>query len=159
MAISITVSPVGDTSTEIDSTTRSIRAVNATITASTDDISETIDFVDAVLVGNAEPGLTITSGAPSVSIVGTYVDPFVDIFTFVSKGSSDKIETPTNVISIQNVPANRDLFNLNQDLNQITTKIFTIEVTTNLTTAQFTVTQDITNELEPIRLFMDTYYD
>lgn len=160
MAISIIVSPAGDTVTEIAETTRSIRTINATITASSDDVLETINFVTATLGGVSEQNLTITPSSSSVSIVGTYADPFVDILTFVSKGSSNKIETPTSVISIENMPPNKELFNLNQDLSQIETKIFTIVVTFNTSfTQQFNVTQKILNELEPIRFFMDTYYD
>lgn len=160
MAISITVSPVGDTPTELLETTRSLRSINATVTASTDDVLETINFVTATLAGVVEPGLTITPGTTSVTIVGTYADPFSDVFTFVSKGSSTKLETPTSIISAENMPADKDMFNLNQDLTQIETKTFTITVTYNTTlTEVFTVTQDILNELEPIRSFMDNYYN
>ena len=160
MAISITVSPVGDTPTEVQETTRALRSINATVTASTDDILETINFVTATLSGVVEPGLTITPGNTSVTIIGTYEDPFSDIFTFVSKDSSTKLETPTSVIGITNMPANKELFNLNQDLTQIETKTFNITVTYNTSLTQgFTVTQDILNELEGIRSFMDNYYD
>ena len=159
MAISITVSPVGDTPTEILETTRSIRSINATVTASTDDVLETINLVTATS-GVSEPGLTITPGNTSVTIIGTYADPFSDFFTFVSKGSSTKLETPTTIVSVANVPADKELFNLNQDLTQIETKTFNITVTYNTSLTQgFTVTQDILNELEGIRSFMDNYYD
>lgn len=160
MAISITVSPVGSSPTEIQSTTRSIRSINATITASTDDVMETINFVNASLSGVSEPGLTITPGNTSVSLVGTYADPFSDVFTFVSKGSSTKLEAPTVVVGTENMPANRELYNLNQDLSQTETKTYSVIVTYNTNLTQgFTVTHDILNELEGIRSFIDTYYD
>lgn len=160
MAISISVSPVGDSPTEVQETTRSLRSINATITASTDDVLETINSVSASLAGVSEPGITITPGSTSVTIVGTYADPFSDIFTYVSKGSSTKLETPTTAVGTENMPANKELYNLNQDLTQIATKTFNITVTYNTTLTQgFTVTQDILNELEGIRSFMDTYYN
>jgi len=160
MAISITVSPVGNAPTEIQETSRSVRAVNATITASSSDMLDVINSVTATLSGISEPGITITPGNTSVSIVGTYADPFSDVFTFVSKGSSTKLETPSTAIGTENMPAGRELYNLNQDLTQIATKTFSVTVTFNtISTQTFTVTQDILNELEGIRSFMDTYYD
>ena len=90
MAISIVVSPAGDTPTEIQSTTRSVREVNATITASGDEMESNI-IVSASSTGISEPGITVTSGPILATIIGKYVDPFLDTFKYVSKGSSDKI--------------------------------------------------------------------
>jgi len=162
MGISISVSP-GSVS-EIDPVLRSNRSVSATISASTDDpINETVDFVSAALTGVIEPDLTIIPGSSSVSIIGTYADPFLDIFTFVSKRSSNKIETPTTVISIENMPANKELYNLNQDERSKVTKTFTVTVFFTSfgspLTANFSITQELLNEIEPMRLFMDNYYN
>jgi hypothetical protein len=159
MAISITISPTGEEDSEIEETTRAIRSVNAIITASADD-GEIINFVDCILLGTSEPSLTITPGNTSVTIVGKFADPFLDVFKYVSKGSSDKIEDATVVVGVVNVPPNKDLFDLSQDTKLFELKTYIITVTYDDTEKEeFTVTQKILNDLEGIRSFMDTYYD
>jgi hypothetical protein len=159
MAISISISPTGEEDGEIEETTRAIRTVNATITASADD-GEIINLVDCVLQGISEPGLSITPGNTSVTIAGKFADPFLDVFKYVSKGSSDKIENATVVVGVVNVPPNKELFDLSQDTKLFELKTYTITVTYDDTeTQEFTVTQKILNDLEGIRSFMDTYYD
>ena len=163
MAISIVVSPVGDTPTEIQSTTRSVRAVNATITASGDEMESNI-VVSATLTGVSEPDIIITPGPILVTIIGKFIDPFLDTFKYVNRGSSDKIETPTTVVGVQNVPPKKELFDLNQDTRLFELK--TYQITVNYDdeflvpgTETFTVTQKIMNDLESIRSFVDTYYN
>ncbi len=163
MAISIVVSPAGDTPTEIQSTTRSVREVNATITASGDEMESNI-IVSASSTGVSEPGITITSGPILATIVGKFADPFLDTFKYVSKGSSNKIETPTTVVGVQNMPPKKELFDLNQDTRL--SKLKTYQITVNYDdeflvpgTETFTVTQKILNDLESIRSFIDTYYN
>jgi len=163
MAISIVVSPAGDSPTEIQSTTRSVRTINATITASGDEMESNI-IVSASSTGISEPGITVTSGSILATIIGKYVDPFLDTFKYVSKGSSNKIETPTIVVGVQNVPSKKELYDLTQDTRQFETKTYQITVNYEdeflvLGTETFTVTQKIMNDLEGIRSFMDTYYD
>jgi hypothetical protein len=163
MAISIVVSPAGDTPTEIQSTTRSVREVNATITASGDEMESNI-IVIASSTGVSEPGITITSGPILATIVGKYADPFLDTFKYVNKGSSNKIETPTTVVGVQNMPPKKELFDLNQDTRL--SELKTYQITVNYDdeflvpgTETFTVTQKILNDLESIRSFIDTYYN
>ena len=159
MAISISISPSGELETEIEETTRAIRTVNATITASADE-EEIINLVDCVLLGTSEPELIITPGTTSVTIIGKFADPFLDVFKYVSKGSSDKIEDATVVVGVVNVPPNKELFDLSQDTKLFELKTYRITVTYDDTeTEEFTVTQKILNDLEGIRSFMDTYYD
>ena len=158
MAISILVSPGGDDpATEIQETTRTARAVNATITA-TADAGEIIESVSASL-NVSEPNIVITDGEESVTIIGTYLDPFLDTFRYVSKGSSNLLESPSTAIGVANMPPNKDLYELDQDRRQDTTKYFTITVVSDLGTETFNVTQKILNDLEGIRSFMETYYD
>jgi hypothetical protein len=163
MAISIVVSPAGDTPTEIQSTTRSVRDVNAPITASGDEMESNI-IVIASSTGVSEHGITITSGPILATIVGKYADPFLDTFKYVSKGSSNKIETPTTVVGVQNMPPKKELFDLNQDTRL--SELKTYQITVNYDdeflvpgTETFTVTQKILNDLESIRSFIDTYYN
>jgi len=158
MAISIVVSPAGDSPTEIQSTTRSVRTVNATITASGDEMESNI-IVSASSTGISEPGITVTSGPILATIIGEYVDPFLDTFKYVSKGSSNKIETPTIVVGVQNMPSKKELYDLTQDTRQFETKTYQITVNYDSGTETITVTQKIMNDFEGIRSFMDTYYD
>ena len=163
MAISIVVSPAGDSPTEIQSTARSVRTVNATITASGDEMESNI-VVSAISTGVSELGVVITSGPILATIIGKYADPFLDTFKYVSKGSSDKIETPTIIVGVQKMPLKKELYDLNQDTRLFELK--TYQITVNYDdeflvpgTETFTVTQKIMNDLEGIRSFMDTYYD
>jgi hypothetical protein len=163
MAVTLTISPAGDDPlTQIESTLRSVRTVNATITASGDS-GEVIKNVTATII-SVGGDVIITPSSSSVTIVGKYDDPFLDTFQYVSKGSSNKIETPTSVIGVSNVPPNKELFDLDQDLRQL--EIIEYEITVEYddeffapATSKFTVTHDILNELEAIRLFVDEYFD
>jgi|694.fasta_scaffold109610_2 hypothetical protein len=163
MAVTLTISPAGDNPlTQIQSTLRSVRTVNAIITPVGDD-GETMNVVSAVLLSSGGK-VVIIPGTSSVSIVGTYDDPFLDTFQFVSKGSSNLIETPTTVVGVSNVPPKKELFNLSQDVKQKET--INYEVTVEYqdqffvpAIETFAVTHDIINEYEGIRSFMDTYYN
>lgn len=164
MAISLTISPTQDEEEfEIQETTRADRSINATITASGDE-GETIDSISFQLDGTPEPGLTITSNEDTLNIVGKFIDPFLDTFKYVEKGSSDKIEEPTIVVGVANMPSNKDLYELNQDTRLFEMKTYRITVNYEdeffvSNSANFIVTQKILNDLEGIRSFMDTYYD
>jgi hypothetical protein len=161
MAVSLTISPAGDDPlTQIESTLRSVRTVNASITP-TGDAGEVINSVTATPI-NVDGDIVITSGTSSVSIVGKYDDPFLDTFQYVSKGSSNKIENSTSVVGISNVPPNKELFDLDQDLRQLETIEYEITVEYDdeffaPATETFTVTHDIINDLEAIRSFLDSY--
>ncbi len=155
MTISIVVSP--GTPTEILSTTRVLKTVNATITA-TGDGGETIQSVLVELEEN-EPGVTIVNGITSSSISGTYIDPFEDSFTYVERGSSNLIETPKTVIGTENLPPNKDFFILSQDTREESIRHYNVTVISNTGSNSFEVTHSISNEFEGIRSFVDNYYD
>lgn len=159
MAITLTISPSGDDpETEIEDTSRTLRIVNATITAASDDVMEIIESVTATIEEN-EPGVIITGGTMSVSIVGTYVDPFEDSFTYVERGSSNLIEEPKIVIGVENMPSNKDFYNLTQDTREESIRHYRVTVITDLATQQFLVTHAIYNEWEGMRSFVANYYD
>ena len=109
--------------------------------------------------------LTITPGQNQVSISGTFDDPFSDSFTYVEKGSTNLVETPTTIIGVSNVPANKEYYLLDQDTRNYVIVTFTIVVTIDSTignttsTETFTATLQVNNEWEGIRSFVDTYYD
>tara|TARA_B100001564_G_scaffold191581_1_gene160963 strand:- start:67 stop:600 length:534 start_codon:yes stop_codon:yes gene_type:complete len=108
--------------------------------------------------------LTITPGQNQVSISGTFDDPFSDSFTYVEKGSTNLVETPTTIIGVSNMPANKEYYLLDQDTRNYVILTFTIVVTiedlaATTSTETFTATLQVNNEWEGIRSFVDTYYD
>ena len=155
MAISIIVSP--GSPTEISSTTRTLKAVNATITA-TGDAGEIIQST-LVELEEDEPGVTIVNGITSSSINGTYIDPFEDSFTYVERGSSNLIETPKTVIGTENMPPDKDFFILSQDTREESIRHYNVTVVSDVGSNSFEVTHSIYNEWEGIRSFVDNYYD
>ena len=158
MAVTLNISPAGlEPLTEILETARSIREINATITA-IGDAGEIFESVTASLQEN-EPGVSIVSRVDSVTIQGKYIDPFSDTFKYVNKESSDKIESPTIVVGVANMPPKKELYELNQDTRENSTRTYNITVVSDLGTDVFVVTHKIYNEWEGIRSFIDTYYD
>ncbi len=155
MAISIVVSP--GSPTEISPTTRTLKTVNATITA-TGDAGEIIQSV-LVELEETEPGVTIVNGITSSSINGTYIDPFEDSFTYVERGSSNLIETPKTVIGTENLPPKKDYFILSQDTREESIRHYNVTVISSGGSNSFEVTHPIYNEWEGIRSFVDNYYD
>ena len=118
-------------------------------------------------VQGTQPNLVITPGSTSVSITGSIEDPFVDEFTYIEQGESDKTQTPVTVQRIVNMPADKLMYNLNQDNTVFTSRFFTITVNWeegpagNLvaqTPATFTLELKIYNEWEGIRSFISNYY-
>ena len=110
--------------------------------------------------------LTITPGTTSVNISGTFNDPFSDSFTYVDRGGTDLVDTPTVVIGVSNVPPNKDFYFLDQDQRWYVLVTFTIQVVetapspyTGSNTATFYPTLRVKNSWEGIRSFVDTYYD
>ena len=185
MTVSITCSPGGDDPTsQFAEKTRPDYTLSHTVSASTStqtanqNWSVTSTNCTAVtysyynsdnnVVGGATDltsTLTITPGTTSVNISGTFDDPFSDSFTYVDKGGTNLVDTPTTVIGVSNVPPNKEYYLLDQDTRNYVIVTFTIlvEVTTTIGGATSTVTKTATlqvnNEWEGIRSFVDTYYD
>ena len=186
MAVSITCSPAGDLPTsQFADKIRPDYTLSHTVSASTntqtsnqnwsvtstDCIAVTYSYYNAsdTVVGGAtdlSSTLTITPGTTSVSISGTFNDPFSDSFTYVDKGGTDLVDTPTVVIGVSNVPPNKDFYFLDQDTRWYVIVTFTIQVVetapspyTGSNTATFYPTLRVENEWEGIRSFVDTYYD
>jgi hypothetical protein len=179
MAVSLSVSPspssddededVVSSFYEIIETPRSQRSVNATVQVQfvldeeSEDEYEIIDF--RVVPTTNQPNVRIfNEDEETIRIVGTYFDPFLDIFTYVEKGSSDKLEQPKVVVGIANLPEQKDFFNLNQDGQEKVTVFYLVTVeykdvlTEELFIEQFELTHDILNEFEGLRLFVSQYY-
>lgn len=77
---------------------------------------ETINTI-SVTPSAIDTHVTITTSVLNsrVTISGMYVSGFHDNAKYVSKGSSDLLETPTVVNSLDALPPNKDLFEFNQD--------------------------------------------
>ena len=180
MAVSITCSPQGDSTTQFAEKERPDYTLNHSVSASTSDEDDDITNVtctavtysyynasDSVVGGATDltSTLTITPGTTSVNISGTFDDPFSDSFTYVDKGGTNLVDTPTTIIGVSNVPANKEYYLLDQDTRNYVIVTFTIlvEVTTTIGNTTSTVTKTATlqvnNEWEGIRSFVDTYYD
>ena len=180
MAVSITCSPQGDSTTQFAEKERPDYTLNHTVSASTSDEDDEVTSVtctavtysyynasDSVVGGSTDltSTLTITPGTTSVNISGTFDDPFSDSFTYVDKGGTNLVDTPTTVIGVSNVPPNKEYYLLDQDTRNYVIVTFTIQVvvTTTIGGATSTVTKTATlqvnNEWEGIRSFVDTYYD
>ena len=187
MAISITCSPAGEIpASQFADKVRPDYILSHTVSASTntqtnnqnwsvtntDCTAVTYSYYNSsdTVVGGAtdlSSTLTITPGTNSVSISGTFNDPFSDSFTYVDRGGTDLVDTPTVVIGVSNVPPNKDFYFLDQDTRWYVLITFTIVVveTQPLTlggatnTVTKTATLRVENEWEGIRSFVDTYYD
>ena len=152
--MAITITP--DEATGLTDITRPNIAMNQTVTASSDDGSDTITNVTASVAGN-QPDLVITSGTTSVNIGGTLTDPFNDQFTYVEKGTTYP-KTPVTVTKVSNMPPDKLMYNLEQDNTTPYTETFTITVTADTGTTTFTLELKINNAYEGIRSFISNYY-
>jgi hypothetical protein len=142
--------------TTIPKTTRTSKSVSSTVVATGS--PEVISSISGILLGQAEQVTIQSTGVDTLSIIGTYNDPFNDTFTYVSKGSSDKIESPSTISGVSNVPPKKDLFKIGQDTSAKQTKTYSITVKHDLGQDTFQITHDIENEWEGIRSFMTNYY-
>ena len=143
------------------------QTVSATATANSPDVANTINVTAELVAPDVEPDLVITDGSSSVNIGGTLQDPFVDVFTYVEQGETDKTMTPVVVERVVNMPADKLFYNLDQDANAYVSRFFLITVrwesgpVNNLveqTPATFTLELKIYNEWEGIRSFVSNYY-
>ena len=166
--MAVTITPDG-TATFLTDITRPNFTMNQTVSASATAPAgqvANVTNVTASVVGT-QPSLVITSGSTSVSITGSIEDPFVDEFTYIEQGESDKTQSPVTVQRLVNMPSDKLFYDLNQDNTNFTTEIFNITVqwesgtAGNLvaqTPATFTLELKIYNEWEGIRSFISNYY-
>ena len=168
--MSVTITPDG-TATFLTDITRPNFAMNqtvsATATAQSPNVANTINVTAELVAPDVEPDLVITDGSSSVNIGGTLQDPFVDVFTYVEQGETDKTMTPVVVERVVNMPADKIYYDLDQDANEYVSRFFLITVrweagpVGNLveqTPATFTLELKIYNEWEGIRSFVSNYY-
>ena len=168
--MAVTITPDG-TATFLTDITRPNFAMNETVsasaTATSPNVADTINVTATLQAPDVEPDLVITDGSSSVNIGGTLQDPFVDVFTYVEQGETDKTMTPVVVERVVNMPADKIYYDLDQDSNAYVSRFFLITVrwesgpVGNLveqTPATFTLELKIYNEWEGIRSFVSNYY-
>ena len=168
--MAVTITPDG-TATFLTDITRPNFAMNETVsasaTATSPNVANTINVTATLQAPDVEPDLVITDGSSSVNIGGTLQDPFVDVFTYVEQGETDKTMTPVVVERVVNMPADKLFYNLDQDANAYVSRFFLITErwesgpVGNLveqTPATFTLELKIYNEWEGIRSFVSNYY-
>jgi len=118
-------------------------------------VPEVISSVTGSLTGSpSEPGITVVGGVNSVTISGKHVNTFTDKFKYLEPGQNDLTSTPIEAIGRGNVPPDKNLFNLNQDKRK--SEIRTYNLIVNGSTS-LSVTQEVLNPLEAMRLFMANY--
>ena len=167
----MTVSITPDEVTGLADITRPNFAMNQTVSATATATSPNVANVTNVTasVAGTQPDLVITSGTTSVNIGGTLQDPFNDQFTYVEKGTDPSLypKTPVTVTKVDNMPADKLMYNLEQDNTTPYTETFTVTVqweqgpAGNLvaqTPVTFTLELKINNSYEGIRSFISNYY-
>ena len=129
--MAVTITPDG-TATFLTDITRPNFAMNETVsasaTATSPNVANTINVTATLQAPDVEPDLVITDGSSSVNIGGTLQDPFVDVFTYVEQGETDKTMTPVVVERVVNMPADKLFYNLDQDANAYVSRFFLITV-------------------------------
>ena len=153
--------------------TNSTFAINDSLTlsgtAGEQNISGAISFQSMADLNN-QLNLTLGGDGTSVlTVAGNWDDPFNDQFTYVEKGTDSSLypKTPVTVTKIDNMPADKLMYNLEQDNTTPYIETFTITVNWeqgpagNLvaqTPVTFTLELKINNAYEGIRSFISNYY-
>jgi hypothetical protein len=161
MAIELVIVPEGgeeELENSIQETSRSIRSVNATISAVSTEESESIVDVIVTKLDN-EPNVFIDNTENFAKIVGKYNEPFEDLFTYVERGSSDLLEKPKIGKNLESVPAKKDFFFLEQDMTEEVFRNYAVSVVTSSSTYNFVVSHRIYNEWDALKDFVANYYN
>jgi hypothetical protein len=116
---------------------------------------EVISSVTGSLSGTPiEQTIVVTDGISSVTISGRHQNTFTDKFLYTEPGQTDLTVTPNEAIGRGNVPSDKNLFKLTQDLRRSEIRTYNIVVNGNI---NISVTQEVLNPLEPMRQFMANY--
>ena len=148
--MTVTVSPLTLPTVErfqTFSTTISVSVDVGTITS----VEFDKDFID--------PEITVSNSTSTLTVSGKHTTAFDgDEIIYVEKGSSDKLQTPSVVTSLANVPANKDLISVSQDPSEIKTRTYTANVNHTGGSETFTITQIVDNDVTSAKIFLEDYY-
>jgi len=110
----------------------------------------------------SDPGIIITSGPNSdqVTISGKHTSAFTDTATYVTKGSSNKLETPITITGDLNndLPVKQDLYIYKPDPTGSVTRTFNVIVTTAGGTETIPITQVVENNVAGFTTFINNYF-
>ena len=121
----------------------------------------TVTSVDAVLNSTGDE-VTIVNDSFAFMASGRYISGWQDVFTYTDAGTSDKTAPVQTAVNIANMPRGKNLFNLAQDTAPTVTKTYVVTVdyvdaNDNPGQEVVIITQEVNNDLEAIRYFMDNY--
>jgi len=109
-----------------------------------------------------DSSIIVNISGSSFTISGMYLSAWKDYFYYVEKGNSDKIQEPTIIEGIENVPECKDIYFLNQDQKHFV--IHEYSVTYEYTDESLIVLTDtiiiphiVENNFEAMRSFMANY--
>jgi len=133
--------------------------------------SQTVNFsyspgsVNSISVVYNEQGdeVELSVGSTSFTASGVYISGWEDIFNFVETDKSVNNAPIQTAINIDNMPENKNLFDLTQDMAATVTKIYSVTVdytnseTFSSGTTIINVPHIVENDWEAIRYFMDNY--
>lgn len=124
----------------------------------TGDASETISSANGVK-NFTDANVFVSNSTSSVTISGNHTTAFTqDEIKYVDKGSSDLLQTPTVITRFDQVPLNKDLFQVNQDPSSGITRTYTVVVTHSLGVNTFTFSQVVNNDVTTGYNFLQEYY-
>jgi len=114
----------------LDPTTLSSVVRNTSMTKTIVVTPEEGKTINTISVTSSIPDthITITTLDDTITISGMYYSGFSDNAVYVSKGSSNLLETPTIATSLDALPPNKDLYEFNQDSIASITVTYTIDV-------------------------------
>ncbi|WP_292486281.1 hypothetical protein [Methanohalobium sp.] len=128
-----------------------------------EDTGGTIDDV-SVEFDKQGDNITIVESTDSFSSSGVYNAGWKDIFIYVDAGESNKTQTPKVAINTNNMPPNKNLYNLNQDQKGSVDRTYFCSVKytpsgNNATqdTEEVEVVHTVDNDLDAIKNFMANY--
>ncbi len=148
--------------TELSSVIRNTTFSALTNSVVLDPTAGVVETVSAVTITAdiSDSGITLATSLSAVTVSGSYLGLFNDYGEYVSKGSSDLIETPTEFTNIDNLPPSKDFYLFEQDTADSKTVTYTVTVTYD----KETTTADensppgpptVTNETDLV--FVDTF--
>ena len=145
-----------------DPVTPALRGVPFSQTVTFSYSSGSITSVNAVYNEEGDE-IEVTNSSSSFTISGRYLSGWSDIFSYVEAGESVNTAPTQTAINIANMPDDKNLFNLTQDMAAIVTKTYSVTVsyydtdTMSSGTTTITVPHDVNNDWEAIRYYMDNY--
>jgi hypothetical protein len=131
---------------------------NTTITFSSSDANDVITSCKCVK-NFSDNNVIVSNGATSVTISGQHRTGFPsDVVKYVEKNSSDQLQTPTIIYDIGSTPANKAVYEVNQDPTPGITRTYTVTVTHTLGSDTFNYSQYVRNDVTVAYNFLQDYY-